>query len=87
MVFQLFFCFLFVFVVAVATFFSNETLNKSVAIMLTEKRTKPKSYSEPYYLKQIKMEWLRLKLSVLKEGVPFSWCQPRKFNKEENKVM
>lgn len=54
--------------------------------MLEEERTKPKSYSEPCYLKQIKMEWLRLKLTVLKAGMPFSWCQ-MKFNKEENMVM
>lgn len=68
------------------TFSSNETLNKSVAIKLKENRTKPKSYSEPCYLKH-QNGMSQLKLSVLKAGVPYSWCQMRKFDKEENTVM
>lgn len=42
-----------------------KSIDKSMAIMHTEKnKIKTKSYSEPHYLEQFKMEWLRLKLSV-----------------------
>lgn len=57
MVFQLllfyFLCFL-SFCNSSGTLSSNETLDKSMAITLKEKRTKTKSYSESHYLKLIK---------------------------------
>lgn len=44
--------------------FQMKSIDKSMAVMRKEKRIKTKSYSELYYLEQIKMEWLKLKLSV-----------------------
>lgn len=44
--------------------FQMKSIDKSMAVMRKEKRIKTKSYSELYYLEQMKMEWLRLKLSV-----------------------
>lgn len=40
--------------------FQVKSIDKFMAIVHKEKRIKTKSYSEPHYSEQIKMEWLRL---------------------------
>lgn len=58
------FSFFFLFLHDSSGTFQMKSIDKSMPIMHTEKRIKTKSYSEPHYLEQFKMEWLRLKLSV-----------------------
>lgn len=66
---------------------SLETFRPFMTVMLKEKRTKAKSYSEPHYLEKVTIKWYRLTVSL---NTVQEECHLTDVNSkfvEENKIM